>query len=79
MIMETLIICEKPSAAKRIAQSLADDDVETIKDLGITSLWITPIFKHNGSYHGYCTTDFSDIDPGFGTREEFRLIHKAVY
>jgi glycosidase len=49
-----------------------------LKDLGVTSLWITPIFQHNGSYHGYCTTDFYNVDPGFGTKELFReLVRKA--
>jgi len=56
------------------------DRLDYLKDLGITSLWITPVFKHNGSYHGYCTTDFSQIDPGFGSNEKFRelvqLAHK---
>eukprot|EP00727_Mastigamoeba_balamuthi_P014847 m51a1_g9989 putative alpha amylase (686) ;mRNA; r:36269-38587 len=48
------------------------DRLDYLKDLGITSLWITPVLKHNGDYHGYCTTDFSEIDPGFGTAEELR-------
>jgi glycosidase len=48
--------------------------LDYLVDLGITSLWITPIFKHNGSYHGYCTTDFSEIDPGFGTKEELQQL-----
>lgn len=46
--------------------------LDYIKDLGINSLWLTPVFAHDGGYHGYCTTDFSMVDPGFGTNEEFR-------
>jgi glycosidase len=54
------------------------DRLDYLKDLGINSLWITPIFQHNGSYHGYCTTDFYKVDPGFGTPELFReLVSKA--
>lgn len=53
--------------------------LDYIKDLGITALWITPIFKHNGSYHGYCTTDFTEIDPGFGTKEELRELTKKAH
>lgn len=34
--------------------------------LGVTSLWLTPVLKGNGSYHGYCTSDFTKIDPTFG-------------
>lgn len=50
-----------------------------LKDLGVTALWLTPVFKHNGSYHGYCTTDFTQIDPGFGTKEELRDMVKAAH
>eukprot|EP00727_Mastigamoeba_balamuthi_P004824 m51a1_g1434 putative sulfonate abc transporter atp-binding protein (673) ;mRNA; r:91893-94305 len=46
--------------------------LDYLKDLGITSLWITPVLKHNGDYHGYCVTDFTEVDPGFGTAEDFR-------
>lgn len=54
------------------------DRLDYIKDMGVTSLWLTPVFKHNGSYHGYCTTDFTEVDPGFGTKEELReLVAKA--
>ncbi len=48
------------------------DRLDYIVDLGMTSIWITPVFKHRGTYHGYCTTDFTQIDPGFGTNELFR-------
>eukprot|EP00971_Amphidinium_carterae_P014888 293853-Amphidinium_carterae.1 len=42
-------------------------------DLGVSALWVTPLHKANG-YHGYCTTDPTAIDPGFGTAEEFRSL-----
>eukprot|EP00727_Mastigamoeba_balamuthi_P011755 m51a1_g7201 putative sulfonate abc transporter atp-binding protein (703) ;mRNA; f:199567-201736 len=48
------------------------DRLDYIKDLGATTIWVTPVLKHNGDYHGYCTTDFTEIDPGFGTAEELR-------
>jgi glycosidase len=48
-------------------------------DLGIEVLWITPVLKHDGSYHGYCMTDPTDIDPGFGTKEEFRRLVKECH
>ncbi|MCB0385393.1 MAG: hypothetical protein KDD43_08375, partial [Bdellovibrionales bacterium] len=48
--------------------------LDYIADLGVTTLWLTPVFKHNGSYHGYCTTDFTQVDPGFGTNEELRQL-----
>jgi len=41
--------------------------------LGITTIWISPLFKQRvelDTYHGYGIQDFLDIDPRFGTREE---------
>lgn len=52
--------------------------LDYLEDLGVTTLWVTPVFKHNGDYHGYCTTDFTSVDPGFGTNEELReLVSQA--
>ena len=48
------------------------DRLEYVVDLGASALWITPILKHNGDYHGYCTTDPTNIDPGFGSAQLFR-------
>ena len=50
------------------------DRMDYLKDLGVTVLWLTPIQKHNGSYHGYCTVDFTEVDPGFGTKEELKKL-----
>lgn len=50
-------------------------------DLGVTALWFTPVLENNmegGSYHGYATTDYYNVDPRFGTNEEYKsLIAKA--
>ena len=53
--------------------------LDYIRDFGITSLWLTPFLKHNGSYHGYCTTDPTQVDPGFGTNEDFRELVKQAH
>lgn len=50
-------------------------------DLGVTALWFTPVLENDmegGSYHGYATTDYYNVDPRFGTNEEYKsLIAKA--
>lgn len=52
--------------------------LDYIKDLGATTLWLTPVLKHSGTYHGYCTSNFTEIDPGFGTKEDLReLVRQA--
>jgi len=48
------------------------DRLDYLVDLGITALWITPVFAHDGGYHGYCTTDFTRVDPGYGSNELLR-------
>jgi glycosidase len=50
--------------------------------MGITAIWIGPVFKQiatdKNSYHGYGVQNFLDVDPHFGTREEYRdLVKKA--
>ncbi|WAC13560.1 alpha-amylase family glycosyl hydrolase [Dyadobacter pollutisoli] len=52
-----------------------------LKELGITAIWIGPIFKQRvglNSYHGYGIQDFLDVDPRFGTREDLiNLVSEA--
>lgn len=42
-----------------------------LKDLGIECLYINPIFKGDFN-HKYATTDYYQIDPMFGTNEDFK-------
>ncbi len=50
-----------------------------LKQLGITALWLSPIFGNNPeSYHGYAIQDFLNVDPRFGTLDELKqLIREA--
>src|ERR1044071_7613258 len=39
-----------------------------LESLGVTTLWLSPVFKQRGhadSYHGYGVQDFLDVDPRF--------------
>jgi len=54
--------------------------LDYIKDLGVTSIWITPMLENNMwmSYHGYAATDLYRIDPRFGSNELYKkLVDKA--
>ncbi|MFE7037790.1 alpha-amylase family glycosyl hydrolase, partial [Streptomyces sp. NPDC057621] len=62
--------------------------LDYIKDLGTTAIWLAPIFKNqpvqgtgenaSAGYHGYWITDFTQVDPHFGTNADLeRLIDKA--
>lgn len=46
--------------------------------LGIDAVWITPIYRSPMADGGYDISDYRDIDPIFGTREDFdRLLTEA--
>ncbi|MFF4183949.1 pullulanase-type alpha-1,6-glucosidase [Streptomyces sp. NPDC001691] len=62
--------------------------LDYIKGLGTTAIWLAPIFKNkavqgtgkdaSAGYHGYWITDFTQVDPHFGTNADLtRLIAGA--
>jgi alpha-amylase len=57
---------------------LNDGDPATQTDLGITALWLMPICP-SPSYHGYDITDYTDIEPDYGTREDFARLMKEAH
>lgn len=53
-----------------------------VKSLGITCLWVGPVFKQRGhldTYHGYAIQDFLDVDPHFGTRQDLVDLVEAAH
>ena len=53
-----------------------------LKRLGISAVWISPIFKQvafQPTYHGYGVQNFLEIDPHFGTREDLRALVTAAH
>tara|TARA_B110000090_G_scaffold186093_1_gene214599 strand:- start:1347 stop:3281 length:1935 start_codon:yes stop_codon:yes gene_type:complete len=51
------------------------NNIDYISDLGFTTIWPTPVLTNNmpkGSYHGYAITDYYQVDPRFGTLEDYR-------
>ncbi|WP_225074389.1 pullulanase-type alpha-1,6-glucosidase [Streptomyces sp. CoT10] len=62
--------------------------LDYIKGLGTTAIWLAPIFKNqpvqgtgkdaSAGYHGYWITDFTQVDPHFGTNKDLStLVSKA--
>lgn len=48
--------------------------LDYIDDLGVTALWINPLFENNNekySYHGYAITDFYNVDARFGANSDY--------
>ena len=55
-----------------------DGDPSTDTDLGCTGIWLMPIMP-SPSYHKYDVTDYMDIDPQYGTIEDFRAFLDAAH
>lgn len=55
-----------------------DGDPSTDTDLGCTGIWLMPIMP-SPSYHKYDVTDYMDIDPQYGTMEDFKAFLEAAH
>jgi glycosidase len=63
--------------------------LDYIAGLGATAIWLGPIYRNkpvqgppgreSAGYHGYWITDFTDVDPHFGTREELKRFVDAAH
>nr|XP_017106079.2 maltase A1 [Drosophila bipectinata] len=52
--------------------------LEYLKDLGVTAAWLSPIFTSPMVDFGYDISDFFDIQPEYGTLDDFKaLIRRA--
>ncbi len=62
------------------------DNIDYLKELGVTTLWISPVVKNVdedagiAGYHGYWTQDFKGVNPHFGDlaklREMIQILHE---
>ena len=63
--------------------------LDYIQGLGATAIWVGPIFRNkpvqgakgqeSAGYHGYWITDFTHVDPHFGTDADFAALVKAAH
>jgi glycosidase len=63
--------------------------LDYIQGLGATAVWLGPIYKNkpvqgppgheSAGYHGYWITDFTHVDPHFGTDEDMRALADALH
>jgi glycosidase len=52
-----------------------------LKDLGVTTLWLTPVVKNGAAqdYHGYGAVDLYAIDPHLGSLQDYRELVAAAH
>ncbi|MFK4003186.1 alpha-amylase family glycosyl hydrolase [Qipengyuania sp. NPDC077563] len=68
------------------------EKLDYIQGMGVTAIWFAPILKNkpvqgdpgnpgsfSSGYHGYWVTDFTQVDPHFGTNEEFAAFVAAAH
>jgi glycosidase len=49
--------------------------LEYLHDLGVTTLWLTPVWKNTDSdYHGYHVVDFYALDDHMGSMQEYQAL-----
>ncbi|PIC00891.1 alpha-amylase family glycosyl hydrolase [Caulobacter sp. X] len=63
--------------------------LDYIQGLGATAIWLAPIFTNkpvqgapgheSAAHHGYWITDFTDVDPHFGTKADFKALVDAAH
>jgi neopullulanase len=63
--------------------------LDYIQGMGVTAIWFAPIFKNkpvqgrpgeeSAGYHGYWVTDFTQVDPHFGSNAEFKAFVDAAH
>jgi len=54
------------------------ESLDYLGNLGITALWLNPIFP-SPSHHNYFTTEFFETDPEYGSVEEFVALCRAAH
>jgi alpha-amylase len=57
---------------------LNDGNPAATTDLGVSGLWLMPIFKA-ASYHGYDVIDYRQVDPAYGTAADFTAFLAAAH
>ncbi len=63
--------------------------LDYVQGLGATAIWLAPIFRNkpvqgakgqeSAGYHGYWVTDFTTVDPHFGTDKDFKALVDAAH
>jgi glycosidase len=63
--------------------------LDYVQSMGVTAIWLAPVFKNkpvqggpgqeSAGYHGYWVTDFTAVDPHFGSNADFKAFVDAAH
>jgi maltose alpha-D-glucosyltransferase / alpha-amylase len=53
--------------------------LDYIRDLGVNAIWILPFYPSPFRDDGYDIADYHEIDPSFGTREDFKVFVREAH
>jgi len=57
-----------------------NNHLDYIKDLGCTSLWLSPVYENNAdAYHGYAIQDYTRVDKRFGSMDDLANLVDAAH
>lgn len=63
--------------------------LDYLQGIGVTAIWVAPVFRNkpvqgapgqeSAGYHGYWVTDFTRVDPHFGSNADFKALVDAAH
>lgn len=53
--------------------------LDDLQDLGVDVVWVCPIYQSTGHDNGYDISDYCQIDPAFGTMEDFDELLEGLH
>ncbi len=55
------------------------DRIPKLAELGVDTLWLTPVLEHDGKPHGYNIVDFFDVAHDLGDRDDYEALVDAAH
>ena len=56
-----------------------ESKLDYFTEIGVETIWLSPIFKSPMKDFGYDISDFKDIDPIFGTLDDFKQLLEGAH
>ncbi|OYR42629.1 alpha-amylase [Halorubrum sp. Ib24] len=72
--VRTFADADEGEAFESIAERIPE-----LADLGVDTLWLTPVLQHDGKPHGYNIVDFFDVAEDLGDRDEYEALVEAAH